>query len=384
MDSFVLEYRDYFQTRIRQYEASHPSHTLDLPTGTPDTTVCARIRPLTAQKLADKNQKSSFNLDEVYGPETSTKGIYDSPGGVSELADYALAGKTGMLLAYGQTGSGKTFTVVGLEELLVEKLMSAKDREVHVCIFEVAGKNLYDLLNNRNPITTMEDLFGTVQLIGVHEKNPKTATEFLGFIEEAKSHRSTASTSKNDTSSRSHSICRIRILNPASPTATEGSLLLVDLAGSEASSDTTHHTKERMLETVEINKSLSVLKECITKRAAFTIARSEGAQKHVHIPFRSSKLTQVLKSAFDVQSSQSSKTIIIACIAPSILDVAHSKNTFRYAETLRIPVPKAKPLPFDERIPTTWSNADVHAWIRKYASPSPSFCFFGKAMLTHE
>jgi kinesin family member 2/24 len=53
-----------------------------------------------------------------------------------------------MLLAYGQTGSGKTFTITGLEKLVVEKLMDGKlsgKWDVHMCIFEVAGSNMYGM-----------------------------------------------------------------------------------------------------------------------------------------------------------------------------------------------------------------------------------------------
>lgn len=214
-----------------------------------------------------------------------------------------------------------------------------------------------------------------MQLPGIQEKNPQDASEFLDIINIAKELRSTQSTTKNDLSSRSHSICRIRIVDKNSKSFDEGTLLLVDLAGSEASSDTVQHSKERMLETIDINKSLSVLKDCITKRALWTIGRGEPTQKHVHIPFRSSKLTQILKSAFDVNNPQTCKTIVIACIAPSILDVAHSKNTLRYAEVLKVPIAKAKPMAFDERIPMTWTNEDVQNWFRKNVSCDSSFQF---------
>jgi kinesin family protein 2/24 len=294
-----------------------------------------------------------------------------------------------MLLAYGQTGSGKTFTITGLEKLLVEKLMDGKlsgKWDVNMCIFEVAGSNMYgksnkdqqstplapansltrtDLLNGRKQISVMEDPFGAMQIVGVHEKNPTTSSEFLHLIDTAKDLRSTESTTKNDQSSRSHAICRIRVINKETPDSPKGSFLLVDLAGSEASADTQHHSRERMNETREINRSLTILKDCIRTRALWSIERGEANQKHVHIPFRSSKLTQVLKSAFDVNNTQTCKTIVIACINPSILDVAHSKNTLRYAEMLKVQVPKAKPRAFDERVPTTWENDYVQEWIRK-------------------
>jgi kinesin family protein 2/24 len=303
-----------------------------------------------------------------------------------------------MLLAYGQTGSGKTFTVTRLEKLVVEKLMDGKlsgKWDIHMCIFEIAGSNMYgmsqidrhsttpassqiltiDLLSDRKQISVLEDPFGAMQIVGVLEKNPSTSEEFLDLIDAAKEFRSTESTTKNDQSSRSHAICRIRVINKESPNSPEGSFLLVDLAGSEASADTQHHSRERMAETREINKSLTILKDCIRARALWSISRGEGTQKHVHIPFRSSKLTQVLKSAFDINNTQTCKTIVIACINPSILDVAHSKNTLRYAEMLNVPVKKAKPRPYDERIPTTWGNNHVQEWIKKNVR---YFVFFNK------
>jgi kinesin family protein 2/24 len=204
-----------------------------------------------------------------------------------------------------------------------------------------------------------------MQLLGIVEENPQTSQEFLSFIDTAKNLRSTESTSKNDQSSRSHAICRIRVINKESLDSPEGNLLLFDLAGSEASADTQHHSRERMTETREINRSLTVLKDCIRARALWSIARGEGTQKHMHIPYRNTKLTQVLKSAFDVNSAQTCKTLVISCINPSILDIAHSKNTLRYAEMLKVEVPKAKPRAFDARIPTSWANKDVREWIKK-------------------
>ncbi|KAG0647366.1 Diatom spindle kinesin-1 [Hyphodiscus hymeniophilus] len=397
MNSFFSEYRTRFLKLIEQSELD--AHEREVPEfdnpamGTPDTLVCVRIRPMTDQEKENEHiqgvfehakgvvhlyeprrrtngkpevNNSSFTLDEAYGPNDSTEDIYSNC--VSELVEWGLQGGTGMLIAYGQTGSGKTFTVTGLEILLVEKMIEAQvsgTKEVRVCIFEVSGSKVLDLLNERNPLAVREDAFGTMQLNGVLEYSPKTSNEFFELIDTAKTLRTTASTTKNDESSRSHSICRMRIIDKESATADEGRIMLVDLAGSEASADTTQHSRERMTETREINKSLSVLKECISKRAQWSIARSEGKQKPIHVPYRTNKLTQVLKSAFDVHNTQTCKTIVVACITPSVLDVAHSKNTLRYAETLKVPIPKAEAMPFHEQIPITWSNKDVHEWILK-------------------
>ena len=57
----------------------------------------------------------------------------------------------------------------------------------------------------------------------------------------------------------------------------------MDLAGSERAADSRHHNRQRRVESAEINKSLLALKECI---------RSFDRDA-THVPFRSSKLTQV-------------------------------------------------------------------------------------------
>lgn len=72
------------------------------------------------------------------------------------------------------------------------------------------------------------------------------------------------------------------------------------------------------IEGAEINKSLLALKECI--RAL------DNDQNH--IPFRGSKLTEVLRDSF----VGNSKTVMISCISPSSGSSEHTLNTLRYAD----------------------------------------------------
>jgi len=73
--------------------------------------------------------------------------------------------------------------------------------------------------------------------------------------------RTTHATKANDTSSRSHAICQIKVHEEGAKQA--GKLLLVDLAGSERAQDCQSNNKERQQEGAEINKSLLALKECV-------------------------------------------------------------------------------------------------------------------------
>ena len=102
-----------------------------------------------------------------------------------------------------------------------------------------------------------------------------------------------------------------------------GKLLLVDLAGSERAADCQSNNRQRRLEGAEINKSLLALKECI--RAL--------DNKSNHLPFRTSKLTMVLRDSF--MASAKSKIVMIACVNPVSSNADHTINTLRYAERLK-------------------------------------------------
>lgn len=319
--------------------------------------------------LADFEYLQSFDyqVDRLFNAESTTEEIYEDL--VADLVPFAWNGGIGTLFAYGQTGSGKTFTVSRLEQLVAKTLMDGSlkgEREVYMTIIDLAGNAAFDLLNERTPISLLEDSFGVTQMVGADEYQVYDKEEMRDLVEHATSFRRTAPTLKNDASSRSHAICRIRIRDPA--TNSDGLLYLIDLAGSEGARDVAVHGTDRMRETREINISLSVLKDCIRGKAQADTLTSSGRRKSglkmPHIPFRQSALTKVLKHIFDPASTRACKTVVIACVNPSLADVGPSKNTLRFAEMLRVLVPATEKTDLDPMAPMNWTNAQLKEWIK--------------------
>ncbi|KAJ3020667.1 UNVERIFIED_CONTAM: hypothetical protein HDU68_010072 [Siphonaria sp. JEL0065] len=317
-----------------------------------------------------------FRVDHAFDVTASNEEVYEKA--AKSLIPIALGGGVGSLFASGQTGSGKTHTMTAIENLIAHDLFryareyrskndgipidqgsELADFEFRACFFELLGVKARDLLNYPQEVEIMEDILGQVVVKGVTEEQVRSPEELTSIIARGSSLRKTAGTAKNDTSSRSHAICRITIKNTRVPEADEGVLYLLDLAGSESASDSRNHDKERMQESVEINKCLTTLKDCIRNRALAVFSTN-----HVHVPYRNSKLTVLLKPAFELSSRRACKTVVIATLNPNVLDTAHSLNTLRYVSPLKVKVPPLSEFtsPND---PSTWTNAILQEWVKK-------------------
>lgn len=145
--------------------------------------------------------------------------------------------------------------------------------------------------------------------------------EVLKIIQHGNSTRTSGQTAANSNSSRSHAVFQI-VLRPPGSSRIHGKFSFIDLAGNERGADTSSANRQTRMEGAEINKSLLALKECI---------RALGKQS-AHLPFRVSKLTQVLRDSF---MGENSKTCMIAMISPGLSSCEHTLNTLRYANRVK-------------------------------------------------
>ncbi|EGR33274.1 kinesin motor domain protein, partial [Ichthyophthirius multifiliis] len=290
-------------------------------------------------------EKYNFQFDNVFNENEDTQLIYQYS--LKPLLDHILDENWVITcFAYGQTGSGKTYTMKGTQDLFVKDLFIQSQRKGYqqkffLSFFEIYGGKCLDLLNNKQNLIILEDKQGQVQIQNLTEKQVFSAEEMLEQIILANNERTTFATQANDSSSRSHAVCKIIIKDQKD--LKQGQLILVDLAGSERAQDCQSNDKIRRMEGSEINKSLLALKECIR-------TMDKGG---AHVPFRGSKLTMVLRDSFQGKNNKS-KIIMIACISPCSSSTDHTINTLRYADRLK-----------ETKSNNTGSNYNIHSSLDK-------------------
>lgn len=286
-------------------------------------------------------EKHEFCFDDVLDEHVTNDEVYRAT--VEPIIPIIFQRTKATCFAYGQTGSGKTFTMQPLPLRAAEDLVRLVHQPVYrkqrfklwLSFFEIYGGKLYDLLGDRKKLCMREDGRQQVCIVGLQEFEVADVHIVKEYIERGNAARSTGSTGANEESSRSHAILQLAVKkhpeikdtkrnndgNEAKGARVVGKISFIDLAGSERGADTTDNDRQTRIEGAEINKSLLALKECI--RAL--------DNDQIHIPFRGSKLTEVLRDSF----VGNSRTVMISCISPNAGSCEHTLNTLRYADRVK-------------------------------------------------
>lgn len=288
-----------------------------------------------------ENTQKNFCYDAAFGPQASQKEVYDRSVG-DAVRRNIFCGYNTTIVAYGQSGSGKTYTLSGLEE--AKKMATSPPRRSFLQTYEfkeppetvqeedgIIPRALHDLFAAKKQYQDDESSEGEVTLAMTYmeiyqdelrdlmlENDQASSALKLrdsgdeGFfveglvsvvvtsvkhardlIDAASTKRRTSSTKLNDRSSRSHVICTLTVtitpprvaVIPTSDIIT-AKLTLVDLAGSERIKQS-GVTGVAQKESININKDLFVLAKVV----------SALADKKMHVPYRDSKLTRVLRDS---------------------------------------------------------------------------------------
>lgn len=374
------QYQEYYDMRIKVIVRKRPLNKSESLTGGIDiihpldygsygkTLV---YQPKTRVDLTKEVETVPFAFDNVFDESSTNIGIYNRS--LRNLVEPFFKGQWATVFAYGQTGSGKTYTMMGsnitgvnagtatvdesnlglyylaaLDIFDMIKLPEYSHLNVHVSLFEIYGGKLFDLLNDRKQIKCLEDSKGKVCYPGLTEHSVHVPEHVMHLIEEGSKSRSTGTTSRNADSSRSHAVLQIKLVKNTGrkKNVEHGRFSFIDLAGSERGADTSNASKATRLEGAEINQSLLALKEVIR-------ALATGGSM-THIPFRGSKLTQVLKDSF---VGDNSRCCMVACISPDIGNCEQTLNTLRYADRVKERNPETGVLSMSCQQPTKISSS---------------------------
>jgi hypothetical protein len=252
-----------------------------------------------------------FSLDHCFGTDAEQEDVYKVVG--KGLVARVIDGFNAAILAYGQTGSGKTFTMLGPDDAkasfdLSNTALGIVPRacmqlfeglpagcKVSLSYMEVYNDSVNDLLDTTGTkyMPLRETSPGHIEPDGLTLVPVKDTREVLSTIVEGDKKRIVAAMAMNPRSSRGHGLIGIVVTKEdGSP---HGRLMLVDLAGMESSKKSSSTDakgesakKERQREAKAINQSLLALSDVISALA------SKAA---MHIPYRNSKLTRLLRSS---------------------------------------------------------------------------------------
>uniref|UniRef100_A0A8R1YT96 Kinesin-like protein n=1 Tax=Pristionchus pacificus TaxID=54126 RepID=A0A8R1YT96_PRIPA len=264
------------------------------------------------------------------------------------VLDNAWAGYNCSLFAYGQTGSGKSYSMVGTktnkgiipivcEELfnrIGEKKGDDVDCEVFISMFEIYCEKVRDLLTTKQPpkggLKIREHPKTGFYVEGLSSAPVSSYKEIEGKINEGTKNRTVAATAMNATSSRAHTIVKIKFNQKTKKggggtTTKTSEINLVDLAGSERQ-DKADTEGDRLKEGIVINQSLTTLGRVI--KALADQQSSKGKKGGNQVPYRDSALTCLLKNAL----GGNSKTIMIAALSPADDNYEETLSTLRFAD----------------------------------------------------
>jgi len=163
---------------------------------------------------------------------------------------------------------------------------------------------------------------GEVYLENVLEEAVRTPDDIRCLMKIGARERHQRETACNAESSRSHTVCIVKLFSESRETGLKRSskMLLVDLAGSERvkRSDV---AGTGMREAIEVNRSLSALGDVL-------VAIQRGEQ---HIPYRNHELTQLMQDSI----GGSAKTLMFLNVSPAPCHLDETRVSLEFAQRIK-------------------------------------------------
>ncbi|WWC61786.1 uncharacterized protein I303_104371 [Kwoniella dejecticola CBS 10117] len=361
-----------------------------------------------------------FNFDHVLGEQATQTELYDVT--ARETVDEFIKGHNVTFLAYGQTSSGKSYSMgttgeevdysgteftprTGLIPRTVHSIFEKAEEirqqsgagaswECRLSFLELYNEEIIDLLSGSGvAIQIREERDGRIVWAGIKEVKVKSLEEVMYLLQAGSERRKTGETSMNATSSRSHAIFSLTLVQkkrsgaisspsgiPRSETPTRQlrrPSSTIGLPGPRSPTPSSvrggppssygratptgrpmsmqpppsPNTNEFVITTSKFNMVDLAGSERLKRTAAQGDRMREGisinsgllalgnvistlcdpVKARGHIPYRDSKLTRMLQDSI----GGNSLTTMIACISPIEANIGETINTIKYASRAR-------------------------------------------------
>ena len=215
-------------------------------------------------------------------------------------------------------------------DLLIDEEDNKEEKKRFILESRV-GRSVNEKPIKQKPLKIKYDKTNGVTIEGVNEIRTPTFYDIFELLRQGEINRKIRQTSRNEMSSRSHTIFIINIQNLKLNVVSK--IKLCDLAGSERYDSRESYKKIHFNEMVNINKSLLILGNVIHSlgQSNSNISLSNTKNKKntkTFAPYKDSKLTQILEDSL----GGNSVTYLIATISPSDENFEETVSTLKFAD----------------------------------------------------
>ena len=193
------------------------------------------------------------------------------------------------------------------------------------------GRSINEKPIKQKPLKIKYDKTNGVTIEGVNEIRTPTFYDIFELLRQGEINRKIRQTSRNEMSSRSHTIFIINIQNLKLNVVSK--IKLCDLAGSERYDSRESYKKIHFNEMCNINKSLLILGNVIhslgQSNSNINLSNTKNKKNtKTFAPYKDSKLTQILEDSL----GGNSVTYLIATISPSDENFEETVSTLKFAD----------------------------------------------------
>jgi len=281
----------------------------------------------------------SFVFDKLFDAKASDDDVFST---VHEELAAAVEGEAVCIIAYGATGSGKTHTIMSLadraacdlERQAESLLWHGVQLEILVQNVEIYNEQLRDLLaEGRTDLSRLKLWASGCESMLRDASSWTVSAESEGGIAAnlhqvfrlGQAQRVTSATAVHGRSSRSHLVTTLFLVSRSAADGAVrhvGKLSFVDLAGSERlkCSEAVGHQRR---ETLHINRSLSALADVISAKE----------RRIAHVPYRNSKLTQLLQEELGRQ--QRCHVVVVVALSPTRRSLSNNLHSLQFSSRLK-------------------------------------------------